>query len=197
MLEKQNDNCEWRNSISVSHFCVCSDGRIKNTKTGRILKPRKQHAGKRCGENEYHIVSCGKWAPGKRVNYYVHRLVCEAFIENKRNLPCVNHKNGLKSDNRAENLEWCSYAQNTSHAIENGLIPEKKLFKKSKDAKLTKIVRLLVNTGKKQETIIALLSGKWERNQIRGQYRRIMLNKKIIKKRSEAKRNAKKKPAKS
>lgn len=49
--------------------------------------------------------------------YYVHRLVAQAFIKNKLNKPFINHKNSNRSDNRIENLEWCTPAENVRFRI--------------------------------------------------------------------------------
>ena len=59
------------------------------------------------------------WKNNKGFNKYVHRLVAETFIPNPNNLKTVNHKNLNKQDNRVENLEWCSYADNNDHARKN------------------------------------------------------------------------------
>jgi len=58
---------------------------------------------------------------GKSYARFVHRLMCQAFIPNPENKPYVNHKNGIKSDNSLENLEWSTAKENTDHAWITGL----------------------------------------------------------------------------
>lgn len=62
------------------------------------------------------------WKDGKRTNYKIHRLVALAFIPNPENKPAINHIDGDKTNNHYTNLEWCTFKENTHHAMANGLM---------------------------------------------------------------------------
>lgn len=75
---------------------------------GRILKPSLMNIGYK---------STRIWVNGIEQQLLVHRLVANTFIPNPLNKPDVNHKNGIRSDNRVENLEWVTASENAFHAI--------------------------------------------------------------------------------
>jgi hypothetical protein len=59
---------------------------------------------------------------GTKVSIAIHRLVAEAFLDNPKKHPDVNHKDGDKTNNRVSNLEWCTHSHNMQHAARTGLL---------------------------------------------------------------------------
>lgn len=54
---------------------------------------------------------------GQGKKYYLHRLIAEAFIPNPNNLPCIDHINTVRDDNRLENLRWCTKKENANNPL--------------------------------------------------------------------------------
>ena len=97
-------------------YAISNKGKLINVKNGKELKTR-------INMNGYLEVQLS--TNGMKRTYRIHRLVAIAFLDNIENKPYINHKNGIKYDNRVENLEWCSHSYNTLHAYAQGL--EKKV----------------------------------------------------------------------
>ena len=111
---------EWRIVNGFENYEISNIGRLKvNLKyrkyrdyNSKILNPSKDRDG--------YYRSCLS-TNGKSKNKIIHRLVAENFLINENNYPVVNHKNGIKDDNRVENLEWCTIRENNIHALKTGL----------------------------------------------------------------------------
>ena len=89
-------------------YQVSDKGRIKSLKfrKERILKPGRDTCG------YLHVIL---WKNGRKKLCKVHRLVAKVFISNPDNLPMINHKDENPSNNRVENLEWCSAKYNINY----------------------------------------------------------------------------------
>jgi len=97
----------WKSIDSYDHYVVSSFGKVKNTKTGRILKGRNV-----CGYLQ--VVLC---EDGVRKNCYVHRLVANAFLDNPDDKECVDHRNNDKINNHLTNLRWATTKENAMNQI--------------------------------------------------------------------------------
>jgi hypothetical protein len=122
---RENKNIDgeiWMNVVGYGElYKISNKGRIRtfvkhSYRRGKIMKPFRHKQG-------YLRISLVK--NGKSKSYMMHRLVAEAFIYNPDNKLEINHKNGIKHDNRVENLEWCTSLENIKHSITTGLTRRK------------------------------------------------------------------------
>lgn len=93
-------------------------------KDGRVYSEKRQGSKGHfvaMSPNTHGYLSFKIWRNGKCYNKQVHRELSKAFIKNPKNLRCVNHKDGVKLNNKLENLEWCTHSQNNMHAYRTGL----------------------------------------------------------------------------
>ena len=127
---------EWRDIEGYEGlYQVSNYGRVKSLKhlDELVLKPSKKRNG------YLGVVLCEN---GNTHSFGVHRLVAEVFIPNPQNLPQVNHKDEDKTNNRVENLEWCSSKYNVNYGNRNTICAEifsKKVYQYTLDNELVKI----------------------------------------------------------
>ncbi len=110
-IKSYEENYQVSNLSRIKSLDVTYEVKLHNvnevTKKGKILKQNLK-------SNGYLYVTLYKGKRHRTVT--VHRLVAEAFIPNPNNYKEVNHINGIKTDNRIENLEWCTRSENMKHA---------------------------------------------------------------------------------
>lgn len=103
------------NFEDLSDFYEISNlGNLRNSRTKKVLKLNKNH-------NGYlnYVATLGSREKIKAIT--IHRAVMCTFVPNPDNLPQINHIDGNKTNNKLENLEWCTASENMQHAIKNNL----------------------------------------------------------------------------
>ena len=103
-----------------NNYEVSNLGKVRNMKSGKILKPRLQNNG--------YLMLC-LYKNNKQKNLLLHRIVATAFIDNPEGKPQVNHIDENKTNNDLSNLEWCTARENAIHGTRIKRFSEKN-FKK-------------------------------------------------------------------
>lgn len=105
---------KWAKILDRDDYEVSNRGNVRRNNKGiyNSIKPKKIPNG---------YLQLAYFIGKKRQYRYIHRLVAAAFVSNNDKLPWVNHIDGVKTNNSAENLEWVTPSINTKHAFRIGL----------------------------------------------------------------------------
>lgn len=109
---------EWKDVVGYEGlYQVSNMGRVKScerlTRNNHIVKEKIRKP--KIDKDGYCCVSL--WIDGVSKEQFIHRLVAQSFIPNPDNKPCIDHINTNKTDNRVENLKWCTHKENTNNPI--------------------------------------------------------------------------------
>lgn len=165
MLKVKKMNEIWKDITGLEGIYQISNlGRVKSLERkrkgpyNRIMHLKEKIIKGRAVGIGYYAVQIER--DGSKKNNKIHKLVAEHFISNPENKPCVNHINGIKTDNRVENLEWVTHSENNQHAYDKGLKislkGEKSGRSKLKNTDIVKIREMLA-----QGTVIRLVAEKY------------------------------------
>lgn len=95
------------NVLSLEKYIKSHNEERTQYRPARLLKQHK---------NQFGYMKVWLWKDSKRKEFAVHRLVADAFIDNPNNKPCVNHIDNIRDNNCVDNLEWCTYKENSQWA---------------------------------------------------------------------------------
>jgi len=108
-------------------YIISNTGKIFSKNVQRNLEP---------WITRYKYLRVELWKDGKKKQYLVHRLVALTFIKNTNNKPQINHRNGVRTDNHVNNLEWATNGENQKHSYDFlGKLPTFKGRRHTQEAK--------------------------------------------------------------
>lgn len=99
---------EWVVCEDYPSYMINREGQVKSNLSNKILKPSRLKTGYICVGLRKH---------GKSYTVRLHRLLAKAFIPNPNNKPHIDHINGVRDDNRLENLRWCTNKENQNFEL--------------------------------------------------------------------------------
>ena len=158
MMAKLTQVVNFMKHIPIAYFenryAITPTGLIKNLANNTYLTPI-------ANPNGYLKVGLANGEGGHK-QYAIHRLVALHFLPNPYGYNCINHIDGIKTNNNVANLEWCNYKQNNHHAFKTGLRPgymsadekEKHLFNVLKGVQVSSIA---TDIGRRPETLHKML----------------------------------------
>ena len=103
----------WKDIVGYENYQISNLGNVKSLNYSRTGKEKILRPGL-SSDGYYHVFLCKN---GEMRDFNVHRLVALSFIPNPDNKECVDHINGIRNDNRVENLRWCTNKENQNFPL--------------------------------------------------------------------------------
>lgn len=127
---------------------ISDSGILRNIKNKKVLRQNINKQG--------YLITVISRGRKRKIAIRIHRAVAENFLDLIDGKNIINHIDGNKTNNRVENLEWCTCKENSRHAVDTGLLVNKKgteVYNSSLSNDDVRKIRILIKNGEKQADI--------------------------------------------